>query len=365
MLGLAIGALATGAAVGAGWIASTRAQRRLALPFAPDELHWAVTRDGWELPLGRYLPRGERAAKEPVILCHGLGANRFNLDLDERYSLARSLAANGFETFVVELRGTGLARRRGGSRYAFVFDDYVEEDVPALIAKAKAVSGGERVFWVGHSKGGIVMYAYCGLRPRDDVAGVVAIGSPMSFTHHPPERRRVLVALRHVLLFDGFYVEKVVKTLAPVGPRFPFRVRFMAAQENIDPEVVARAMANLLGNVSSGVLRQFAKWLDSGRFTSWDGSIDYAAGLARSPVPFLLMAGGIDLMAPTESLESARAAMVDANAAGQVELVHCSIANGFRCDYGHGDLVLGRHAPDEIFPRIARWLRSRATPVPA
>ena len=81
----------------------------LTLPFKPDELYRVPTDDGAAIALGRYHAREARRYAEPVILCHGLGANRFHMDFDEHYSLARYLARAGFETWVLELRGRGLA----------------------------------------------------------------------------------------------------------------------------------------------------------------------------------------------------------------------------------------------------------------
>ena len=34
-------------------------------------------------------------------------------------------------------------------------------------------------------------------------------------------------------------------------------------------------------------------------------------------------------------------------------------ASGLAHEYSHVDLVLGRHAPDEIYPRVAEWLETR------
>ena len=336
-----------------------RALRALSLPFTPDELHWAKTADGWELPLGRYLPRGERAAREPVLLCHGMGANRFNLDLNERYSLARHLAARGFETFVVELRGSGMTKRPPkGRQYRHSFDDEVNNDIPALIAKAKEVSGASRVLWVGHSKGGMVMYAWCGLAPRTDIAGVAAVGSPMKIAPliHP-WILGTLTQFERLPLLDAVYLGPATRTLAPIGRTGILRLKYMAASGNMEPEITGYAMANLIGNVSRRTLRQFSRWRRSGRFTTWDGSVDYGAGLAKSPVPFLLIAGGGDILVPPVSVEAAR----DAMTAAPVDYVVASTANGFSVDYGHGDLILGRTAPDEIFPHIEAWLRGRAT----
>lgn len=368
MIFLAVGALAIGAAVGAGVTYTRRALDRLQLAFEPDELHWARTADGWELPMGRYLPKGPRAVAEPVILCHGLGANRFNLDLNERYSVARYLARHGYECFVVELRGSGIARRWSpGGHYAFKFDDLAQTDVPALIAKARELSGAGRVLWVGHSKGGIVQYAYCGMGvPRPELAGVVAVGSPLisGDTGFSPRVRSVMINASRMMMLDAIYTAPVLKALAPLSGAglLPTEgVRYMASAANIDRDVSAWAMANLLGNLSSGVTRQFARWIETGRFTSWDGAIDYEKGLATSRVPFLLLAGTHDLLGTPASLRNAKRAMRAADADGLVDFVLAGKENGYSCDYGHGDLILGRCAPDEIFPAIEGWLRRRGT----
>lgn len=358
LAGIAILAIA-----GAVAVLLVRENRKFRLPFEPDEMHWAKTDDGWLLPMGRYLPRGPRAAREPVILCHGMGANRYNLDLNERYSLARYLAARGFECFVVELRGSGITRRESeGPRYGFFFDDLVRRDLPALIAKAKEVAQSERVLWVGHSKGGVVMYAYCSLGPRPELAGVVAIGSPAAFPHFTGASRAVLSRGHGLLVFQrGLYTEPFMRWLAPLGARGLIPLRFMASHANMEPDVTGYAMANLLGNISTGVLKQFARWIGTGTFKSWDGRDDYRGGLATSRVPFQLIAGSVDFLVAPESVEVARDAMIAAKASGDVEYFLAGKAQGFRADYGHGDLVLGRHAPDEIFPRIESWLRRHAT----
>lgn len=354
---LAAGAIAAGAVVGVGLVVGSRALKKLALRFEPDELHWATTEDGWELPLGRYRARGEVRHREPVILCHGMGANRFNLDLNERYSLARFLAARGWDAWVVELRACGLTRRTTkGRRYGHRFDDEVRQDVPAIIERVKALAGSERVSWVGHSKGGMIMYGWCGLAPRTDIAGVVAIGSPLKVA--PLIDPRMMAALARVNRYglgDAVYLAPAMRALAPFGSRV--KLRYLAASDNLDPEIAAFAMANLLGNVSRNTLRQFVLWYETGRFTTWDGGTDYALGLARSPVPFLLIAGEGDRLVPPATVAAARDAMTSA----EVEYVVASKANGFRCDYGHGDLVLGKCAPEEIFPRVEAWLARRGT----
>jgi len=294
--------------------------------------------------------------REPVVLCHGMGANRFNLDLNETYSVARYLAGKGYETLVVELRGNGITRNLlGGKHYRFTFDDLVEKDLPALVGKAKELAGSDRVLWVGHSKGGVVMYAWCGSGDRSkDLAGVVAIGSPLIGERHFPMRvQQALSISARAVVLDAIYAEPFLRVLAPAGRAGLLRTKLMADSAHIDPDVAGWAMTNLLGNVSAGVAKQFLRWLETGKFTSLAG-FDYRAGLASSRVPFQLLVGAGDLLAPPHSLENARDAMKKAD----VDYVLCGRAQGFAWDYGHGDLVLGRSAPKEIFPRIEAWLKN-------
>ena len=76
------------------------------------ERHSATTDDGWTLALYRYPPIGHwRENQPPVFLCHGLGANRFNLDAPGKLSLAKWLSEKGFDAWVVELRGAGKSSR--------------------------------------------------------------------------------------------------------------------------------------------------------------------------------------------------------------------------------------------------------------
>ncbi len=38
------------------------------------------------------------------------------------------------------------------------------------------------------------------------------------------------------------------------------------------------------------------------------------------------------------------------------------LANGYRADYGHLDIILGKHAPDEVFPYLADWIDKHNRP---
>ncbi len=321
----------------------------LTLSFRPDELYRVPTDDGAAIALGRYHARGERRYAEPVILCHGLGANRFHLDFDERYSLARHLARVGFETWVLELRGRGLA----GASGEFTFDDQAEHDVRAAIRTVLS-TGAREVLWVGHSKGGLTLYAHLARNPQAPVRAAVALGAPFTFAVQPGLRlfiRRIEPLLR-LKSIPTRRITGIAFFGAPPGPM----TRYMMRAENMDPEVVRRALANVPADVSGGVGRQFARWVSTNAFTSYDGSFDYRAPLSEVRLPFLLLAGGKDLLAPPMAVARAKEHL-----GGPVKLVIAGTGHGFAEDYGHADLVLGRRAPDEIFPLVETFLTAHAS----
>src|SRR5690348_4227676 len=84
-----------------------RSYRRFDWTTGEDERHVARTDDGWDLGLYRYRARNGRGTAKPfpVVMSHGMAGSRLIFDLHPEYSLARFLAARGFDVFLVDLRG--------------------------------------------------------------------------------------------------------------------------------------------------------------------------------------------------------------------------------------------------------------------
>jgi pimeloyl-ACP methyl ester carboxylesterase len=102
---------------------------------------------------------------------------------------------------------------------------------------------------------------------------------------------------------------------------------------------------------------QFHDWTTHDAFRSLDRSVDYREGIRRLDLPLLVMAGSQDRLAPP----AAAKAQLELAASKDKTLVVFGKENGDREDYGHGDLVFGRGAPEEVYPYILRWLEGRAT----
>lgn len=317
---------------------------RLRLPGAEDELLYAFTADGFQVALGHRRPRAARRGP-PVLLLHGLAVNRLFMDFGAaRHSLSAHLAAAGFDCYALDLRGHG-ASPPGPSR-DWTFDDYLLNDLPAALAVVRDASGGGPVALVGHSQGALLALAAATLYP-DEVAAVVALAGPVRLAGGRRVRgfTRLAFAFRHFARF-------LARMVAPLGGlvHSPLLQASMNTR-NVERPVLRRLLANAVEDVPDGVARQFTAWIERGAFDSADGAVDYRAAMSRARQPALFVAAERDGLAPPPAVRAGLDAW-----GGEKDYLLAARATGFSADYGHGDLIFGRRAPEEVFPRISGWL---------
>ncbi|KAK7291400.1 hypothetical protein RIF29_06511 [Crotalaria pallida] len=91
-------------------LASSPPERRPPICTA-DELHRvSVSNSDWKLALWRYLPSPKAQLRNhPLLLLSGVATNAIGYDLSPESSFARYMAAQGFDTWILEVRGAGLS----------------------------------------------------------------------------------------------------------------------------------------------------------------------------------------------------------------------------------------------------------------
>lgn len=322
--------------------------------------HVTATRDGWRIALHHRPPR-EAYHATPVVLCHGMGSNRFNLDGPGRVSLARYLCERGYDVWLLELRGAGRSRRRlrlPPVPYAWTFEDYVSHDVPAALALVRQLTRSERVFWVGHSLGGMVAYASLMTPAGASFAGAVTLASPgMTDIGHESLDRwlRLRSALR--LLPPRIPSSLAARLGAPlagvIASTFSGLVRdWFWHPDNLDLDVVRFMMRHGVEDLPRSLIDEFARWYETRRMTNHYDLWTFADHLDRIRAPVLVIGGSRDRLTPPEDLER----LVRGIGSDDKNLFIAGHASGLAHEYSHVDLVLGRHAPDEIYPKVAAWL---------
>jgi predicted alpha/beta hydrolase len=333
-----------------------RSYRRFDWRTGEDERHTARTADGWNLALYRYRAVGA-AQPVPVICGHGMAGSHFIFDLHPDYSLARYLARQGFDTWLVDLRGRGDSWPAGGARAGlqWSFDDFAERDLPAAVARVREIAGRDEVFWLGMEMSGQAVYAASILGTATHVRAAVTCGAPVltpptalvpGVTSAPKTRRNGRVPFRGGARLAG-----------PVLAYGGFRVlesSFRAC--NTDPLVVARYFRNGVPDEAIDLVDQFAGWIRDGSMRNRAGSLVYSEHLAEVRLPLLVLAAARDLQRPPAAVRAA----FDAFGSTDRTFVRAGTADGFSVDFGHDDLLAGVAAPAEVFPRIAAWLAERS-----
>ena len=357
------------------------------------------TSDDIQLKIKRYKPTRGDIAKFPVILCHGVLANKHSLDFGDNkkaglrnlwknYSLAAYLYQGGdnndikFDVWVPELRGRRSFRDFNCNypdtpeKYDWCIDDYIEKDIKAIISCVQREYGFPvPVFWVGMSMGGMLGYAYgeteWGFK---NLKGVVTIGSPVAFEHS-----------------HGFLFEIIIRILPPRGISFMFNLKeilekFPALRkyiiekgtnpDNVDEKIIDKYIELGLDNyLSSKILSQFAMFFRHNNFCRYPrcpwvydvldkipllrrciGPHSYKDNLHKFKSPLLAIAGGADKEAPPDEVKYA------VGHVGSKDVTYCEFSEGSpftNINYGHLDFHLGHRVRKEVYPVIYGWLKER------
>ena len=240
-----------------------------------DEVHHVDAGGGWQVALHRVRPSpGAEPRPIPVILGHGIAMCRRCWHLTEELSLARHLADRGHDVWIAEYRGYADSRHSGDGRaWDFAVDDHIQRDAPALIEGVCERTGAERVHWVGHSMGGIILYGYAQAHGTDRLARVVTVGSPVRMGRvagHLKLLGRLRPLLRPGRRIPLYFFTRISLPFSVFFKRW-FQRPFYNA-ERARPVDIAILFTRGVQDLSARALRQFSRWQTTGTMELEDGS---------------------------------------------------------------------------------------------
>lgn len=326
--------------------------------------HRFETPDGWGLSLWRSRPISADGSRRPVLLLHGVGANRFAFGVVRDASLPAVLNAHGRDTWLLEFRGNRSSRPpRSGSRRHATVDDKLHVDLPAAIEEIRGLTGAARVDLVGHSLGGVLTYLHCGGPHGEQVGRAVTLAAPANF-------EAMLGALRPLLRGPARALAPVARLLPGLGvdhlARFPGPIpHLVALRHHVRPRGLDRNERRLyldhaIEDMVGGDLAQMMNWCASGRLQSNEGH-DYGWRLAACRTPIRLLASATDSLIPIAGVREAFALL----GSDEKDLHVVARDRGSTRDYAHADLLLSRHALSDVHPHVLDWLERDAGSEPA
>ncbi len=343
------------AVIAAVYIYSRTLSRKYALHDLPDQIHFLSASDNVKIALFRYTPKGKNRHSEPILFCHGLGANMHNFDVTEKYSLARYMANSGYDSWILNLRGADVKGIIEYDNWDFNFDDFVKKDVPDAVHYILNKTQDRGLYWIGHSMGGMLLYSYLLQGGDKFIKAGVTLGSPVRFTSSE-KTLSGLLKLRPLLnLTVKIHANVFAKLLIPLTGAL--NTSFITNQmnvQNIDPHVIKIAQYNAVTPLSSRLLAQFGNWVGKYAISLSDGT-KITENLTSIVTPLLIISGKGDKLSTVAdtvyTYEKIRSK--------DKTYIELSAKNGFSADYGHIDLVFGKYAPEEVYPLIKEWLDSR------
>jgi pimeloyl-ACP methyl ester carboxylesterase len=332
------------------------------------------TADGWSLVITRYRPVKQPFAQplfgEPLLLVHGFSQNRHAWTSGQ---FVKNLLFFGVDIHVLELRGHGKSsiefQKERAQRfrrplppdldYDWDIDSYFLYDLPAAVSGVKRVTRRERIFYCGHSMGGMLGYGYAGI--HDDFEGLITIGSPADLGRDVMLLRMLAVGIPvagtaidlavaglnleervghtgRMLLARGAsaFNESLARWLEPKeGPRqhrfhcipldewLKFVERQLAWAETHPLFNSLTTRINRLSNparVSSQdvhwllreggereprkVVEQFARWVRRKELVCYRTGFDFKRGFSKIQIPMAIIFGDMDPLASVESTRS-------------------------------------------------------------
>jgi len=339
------------------------------------------TIDGWTIALKRFRKPNFFADKAPVVLCHGFNYNEKMWYLDKKYSLAYYLYEKGYDVWLVSLRGSGdstkpgLVELRNLSRldllkipetltkaafslnkFNWNIDNHINRDIPAALELIKKETGHEEVTWIGHSLGGMIVYAYLGQGGKG-IKSFISIAAPMIIPQPPNDLLGIIRDQKAAVYLSLMINRTVASQFQAVSAgivKTDFDLLFYNPR-NMETDVVIKMYRQAVEDMSPGIIDQLRVMIAEGKFFSVDKKINYSANLSKIKVPILCLGGLYDNLAPPMSVYFAYQNVASIDKTIRI----FSIANGYSANYGHSDLLLGKKAPQEVYPYMLRWLEKR------
>jgi len=290
----------------------------------PVSLYRLRTGDDVEIAVTRLLTPDGPVEGPPVVLVHGTFCQRSFWVSKKGLGLGPYLMDRGFDVWIPEARGHGCSPRDRRFRH-WTAEDQLRWDVPEVQALVASESG-RPAHWVGHSWGGTVIVAAlaAGWLDGAGVQSAVVLGANITEGDEWLERS-IPAGLGWLLLT---VLGQVPARLFRLGP---------------EPE-------------SRGYMMDFYRW--KGRDPRWETreGESYWEGVRRIRVPLLAFAAADDHNDPAPGCRT----LFDAVGSEDKAWVLLGLADGFERDYQHVEMIIGKPAAREVYPRIAAWLEAHA-----
>lgn len=314
-----------------------------------NEVYYVRTKDLWEIRLCRFRNNFEK--KPPILFVHGFGSNQNNFLLPFEYSIVNYLKNNNFDCWTIDMRGCKSSKPPfGRTHHDATIDDVLLYDLPSVIDFILKMSGYKKLFWVGHSLGGMLLYAYLIHYGSEKIAGGITLGAPIGFL-----KTEMVIPLSLVKIQKQFpnAVFLLFRMLIPILKFFKIgNSLFPINPSNMNPNMTAWDLCKMVEPPSTKMVEEMIPWLNEKKWTMLNGQLNILEHLSELNIPLLLFYAPDD---PFVNLECAKD-FFNSLKFNDKEMLILSTDNGCKHNYNHCDLAFGENGEEEVFKPIKDWL---------
>ncbi|KAL8137572.1 hypothetical protein V2J09_003573 [Rumex salicifolius] len=247
-------------------------------------------------------------------------------------------------------------------KYDWDFDTMLDEDIPAVMdyIRAQCRPKDNRIFAVGHSMGGILLYALLSKHGHEGtdpmLSGVVTLASSVDYTTSKSSLK-LLIPLAdpaQVLQVPVVPLGALLTAAYPLSSRsrslFSWLNNMISAEDMMHPELLEKLILNNFCTIPAKLLIQLTTAFQKGGLCNRDGTFFFKDHLHKSTVPVLALAGDRDLICPPEAVYETVKLIPEKLVTYKV------LGESGGPHYAHYDLVGGRLAVEQVYPCIVEFL---------
>lgn len=320
-------------------------------PVRADEVHTITTEDRWQISLFRRRPHIGKG--EPVLLCHSMSSNHLNFEIPGGDSLVDVLSEAGYDCWTIDTRACRSAiPPRGTRKLSATLDDILLNDLPAAIAFIKEKSGHERVHWIGHSLGGMLLYAYALKFGSGDIASGITFGAPPGFKNTNLPSRKILTAVAPFTYgLMSYFFRGLIPFATVVHPKSKL---LPITWDNVHPKLTNAELFYAVEMPMPRIAKELSGWSSKGIWRMCADTLDVQERLPELDIPLFAIFGGSDPLIPDETAETFFASL----GAKDKKIAVLSKHNGYSANYSHIELVFAENGREEVYEPVLEWVKA-------
>jgi len=267
------------------------------------------------------------SSKIPLLLVHGSMENGRIFYSQSLKGFAPFMARNGFDVFVVDLRGKGQSRPRISKDFNFNQLDVIN-DLQGIFNKVKSFYPEKKLVIGTHSWGGVLVNSFL-LRYTD------YINQTQCIFHFGTKRSisvKNLQKLINIHIGFNFIMKLQAQIFGYVAPHF-FGIDSEAKNYHLDQ----------------------IDWINpKSMYKDPNDSFDYFQSARTNTLPRSLFMCGANDQYLGHIIDSKKY-MKECNIAGH-DLWYLSLNNGYSLDYGHNNMITSKESELDIHSKLILWI---------